>query len=112
MYILHVFFVVIGAIAYIPDVIRIGPAAFAMVAVMYIGVAITIFVGKLLKIELEQIIIGSQAAKGGPSTAVAVAMARNWPEMVPVGILTGLLGYAIGTYLGFAVAFLVKAIVF
>jgi len=107
-----VFFVVIGAIAYIPGVIRIGPAAFAMVAVMYIGVAITIFVGKLLKIELEQIIIGSQAAKGGPSTAVAAAMARNWPEMVPVGILTGLLGYAIGTYLGFAVAFLVKAIVF
>jgi uncharacterized membrane protein len=53
--------------------------------------------------------VASQAAVGGPSSALAVAVSREWRSLVLPGIIVGLLGYAIGNYLGVAMAGLVRA---
>ena len=39
-----------------------------------------------------------------------VAVAREWRGLVLPGIIMGLLGYAVGTYLGFGVAYLVRGL--
>ncbi len=103
------FFFTLGAISSVQEVLKLGPPVFVFVATV-VGVhAIFIIVGgKLLKADLPKLIVASQACIGGPSTACALAEANEWPHLVVPGILMGVLGYAIGNYLGFAIAFLLQ----
>ena len=64
--------------------------------------------GRLLRMDLGSLAVASQAAVGGPSSALAVAVSREWKGLVLPGIIVGLLGYALGTYLGFGVAYLLR----
>jgi uncharacterized membrane protein len=52
----------------------------------------------------------SQAAVGGRSTAMAVASASGHKELALPGVAVGVLGYALGNYAGFAIAYLVRGI--
>ena len=55
---------------------------------------------------LVESLVASQAAIGGPSTALALATSLNRPALAMPGVAIGLLGYLIGTYLGlFSVPF-------
>ncbi len=108
---LHLFFAVIGIRSLISAMIAIGPAVFLYTLVV-VGVhGIFLFgVGRLLmKGSLPMIAVVSQAAVGGPSTALAVAVARGWPALTLPGIAVGLLGYALGNYAGYGIAYLVRA---
>jgi uncharacterized membrane protein len=40
---------------------------------------------------------------------LAVAVSREWRGLILPGIIVGLLGYAVGNYLGFGVAFLLRS---
>ena len=66
--------------------------------------------GRLFRLDLGTLSVASQASVGGPASALAVAVAREWPGLVLPGIIMGLLGYAVGTYLGFGVAYLVRGL--
>ena len=55
--------------------------------------------------------VASQAAVGGPSSALALAMAREWPRLALPGVAVGLLGYAVGTYVGLGVAWLARTLI-
>ena len=55
---------------------------------------------------LVESLVASQAAIGGPSTALALATSLNRPALAMPGVAIGLLGYLIGTYLGLLSAFL------
>jgi len=67
-------------------------------------------VGKLLRLDLGTLAVASQAAVGGPSSALAVAISREWRHLVLPAVIVGLLGYAVGTYLGLGVGHLVRAL--
>lgn len=107
---LHLFFAVIGIRSLLGAMVRVGPEVFlyTLVVVGIHGIFLFI-VGRLLKGSLPMIAVVSQAAIGGPSTAMAVAISRRWPMLALPGVAVGLLGYAIGNYLGFAVAYIVRA---
>jgi uncharacterized membrane protein len=55
--------------------------------------------------------LASQSLIGGPSTAVALAQARGWKSGVSLGLIAGVLGYAIANYFGFGVYQLAARIV-
>ena len=59
-----------------------------------------LFVGKLFKFNLEEILIASNSNIGGPTTAAAMAIAKGWTPLVLPAILAGTLGYIIGNYFG------------
>jgi uncharacterized membrane protein len=65
-------------------------------------------IGRLARMDVGTLAVASQAAVGGPSSALAVAVSREWKGLVLPGIIVGLLGYALGNYLGFGVAYLVR----
>ncbi|WP_299768369.1 DUF819 family protein [uncultured Pseudoteredinibacter sp.] len=60
------------------------------------------------QLSLPELIIASNAAILGATTAPALAMARGWPALVTPGILVGVAGYIIGTPLGILVVSLLS----
>jgi uncharacterized membrane protein len=108
---LHLFFVVIGVRSLFRAMLQVGPEVFlyTLVVVAIHGIFL-FFVGRLLRGTLPMIAVASSAAIGGPSTAMAVAVSRGWPALALPGIAVGLLGYALGNYAGFGIAYLVRAI--
>ena len=53
-------------------------------------------------LAVQVLLTASNANVGGPATAAAMAAARGWPNMVRPAMLTGSLGYAVGTAIGIA----------
>jgi len=62
----------------------------------------------LLRLDVETTAVASQAAVGGPSTALALAVSRGWTHLQLPAVAVGLLGYAVGNYAGLAVAAVVR----
>ena len=107
---LHLFFVVIGIWSRVADIVAVGPAVFLYVLLVVAVHGVFVFgVGRLLRLDVGSLAVGSQAAVGGPASALAVAVARRWSGLVLPGVIVGLLGYALGTYVGLAVAHLARA---
>ena len=99
-----VFFASIAAGADIVAVITIAPKLIVFTAVLLCGHALVLlFVGRLLGLSLPELIIASNAAVLGATTAPALAAAKGWSHLVTPGVLVGVLGYALGTVVGTAV---------
>jgi uncharacterized membrane protein len=62
----------------------------------------------IFRIDRDTVIITSTAAIYGPAFIGPVANAIKNRDIIGLGITIGLLGYAIGTYLGMGMAFLLK----
>lgn len=106
---LHVFFVVIGIWSRVSEIIAVGAGVF-LYTVVVVGLH-GLFVyglGRALKFDVASLSVASQAAVGGPSSALAIAVSRGWPGLILPGIVVGLVGYAVGNYLGFSIAYLVR----
>ncbi|MFQ5679214.1 MAG: DUF819 family protein, partial [Gemmatimonadota bacterium] len=108
---LHLFFVLIGISSRLAEIFRVGPELlYLTAAVVGIHGVLVYGLGWLARMRVETLSVASQAAVGGPSTALGLAMARGWPQLAVPGIAVGLLGYALGTYAGFGVAALVRTL--
>ena len=106
---LHFFFVLIGILARGSEIAAVGLEVFLFTLIVVAVHGVFVFgVGKLLRLDIGSIAIASQAAVGGPSSALAVAISREWRHLVLPGVVMGLLGYAVGTYLGLGVAYLLR----
>lgn len=99
------FFFYMGAISSIAEIVRLGPTVFVFTAtIVAIHGAVILGVGWLRKGDMATIFIASQCNIGGPGTAVALAEANGWQHMIVPSILLGVLGYAIGNYVGIMLA--------
>lgn len=102
---LNLFFVVIGISSKLAEILAVGLEVFWFTALVVVVHGIVVFgVGKLLRLDALTLSIASQAAVGGASSALAVGLARRREDLALPGMMVGLLGYAVGTYLGLAVA--------
>jgi uncharacterized membrane protein len=108
---LHFFFVVIGAWSRVSEIIAVGVEVFFYTLVVIAVHGLVVFgMGRVARIDAGSLSVASQAAVGGPSSALAVAVSRGWPGLILPGIIVGLIGYAVGNYLGFGVAYLVRGL--
>ncbi len=106
---LHLFFIVIGAVSDVREVANAGPVLFVyMLAIIAIHALVVYGIGSLARLDLPTLTIASQAAIGGPGSALALGMAMKWNELVTPGIIVGIFGYGVGNYLGFATAYLLR----
>lgn len=108
---LHLFFVVIGIFSQVAEIVEVGVAIF-LFTLTVVGVhGLVVFAGgRAAGLDPETLSVASQAGVGGPSTALAVAVSREQAALVLPGVAVGLLGYAAGNYMGFAVAWLVRGL--
>ncbi|CAN7122468.1 unnamed protein product [Brassica rapa subsp. narinosa] len=108
---MQVFFTVIGASGNIWSVINTAPSIF-LFALVQIGthLAVILGVGKLLNVELRLLLLASNANVGGPTTAAGMATAKGWNSLIVPGILAGIFGISIATFIG--IGFGVKVLKF
>ncbi len=109
---LHFFFALIGIGSRVSEIVVVGPAVlYLMVIVVGVHGAVIYGVGRLVRTDVATLSVASQAAIGGPTTAMALAVARKWPALMLPGLAAGLIGYAVGNYAGFGIAYLVRSLV-
>ncbi len=107
---IYLFFFVIGVPASIGVLIRNAPILllFCMIIVL-VNMIFCFLGGKLLKFDLEDIILASNANIGGPTTAAGMAISQGWAKLIGPCMLVGTFGYVIGTWLGMLVGSLLGA---
>ena len=110
-YLLLLFLASNGAKSVVANIVAVGPSIFyfALGTIFIHGVFI-FGVGRLLKIDASILAVASQANVGGSSSALALASARGYGHLVLPGVAVGLLGYAVGNYLGFFVGNMMQGI--
>jgi uncharacterized membrane protein len=100
-----------GAMSVFANIVAIGPPIvyFAVITVLVHGLVI-FGVGSLVGLDLKTLAVASQANVGGPASAMALATARGYTDRLLPGVAVGLLGYAVGNYLGLAVAGMMRSV--
>jgi uncharacterized membrane protein len=98
-----VFFAAIAAGANVQAVITLAPILIVFTGVLLLvhGVSL-LLLGRLFKLSLPELIVASNAAILGATTAPALAAAKGWQHLIIPGVLVGVLGYALGTLVGTA----------
>jgi len=109
-YLIYLFLFVIGVPANIKTVITKSPLLLVFCFIMVVVNMLFCFIGaKLIKANLEDAIIASNANIGGPPTAAGMAISQGWAALVGPALLCGVLGYVVGNYLGTIVGVIVGA---
>ncbi|GAU32364.1 hypothetical protein TSUD_44070, partial [Trifolium subterraneum] len=65
-----------------------------------VHLALILGLGRLFRFDLKLLLIASNANVGGPTTACGMATAKGWTSLILPGILAGIFGIAIATFLG------------
>ncbi len=100
-YLLALFLFTMGLPADLVGVLTHAPLFFVFCGIIaVVNLAFTLAVGKLCKLQLEELLLAVNANLGGAPSAAAMAISAGWPRLVLPGILAGIWGYVIGTPLG------------
>jgi len=97
----QMFFACSGAAGSIKMVFEKAPALFAFSA-LQIGIhfATLMTIGRgIFRLPKRELYLASNANVGGPTTAAAMAQAKEWPKLVLPALLIGIFGYATATAL-------------
>lgn len=101
---MYIFFVAIGAGANISEVLGAALPIIAFIIVMVlVHLCLLVLIGKFMKLDIAEVLIASNACILGPAPAAALAASKGWQPLVAPGILVGMLGYAIATFIGVAI---------
>lgn len=106
----YLFLAVIGAycdLASLVELGRIGGLLMLFVSIAVLVHGLVVFGGgALLRIKPEVMAVASSANIGGAATALPISSGLGRPDLLLPGILVGSLGSALGSYLGFAMVWL------
>ncbi len=110
-FLIFIFFVMIGLPASITKVITEAPVMILFCAIILLfNFLITFIIGKLLNYDLEVLVMAGVITSGGPMNGVAIAISKNWRNLVFPSLMLGVWGYVIGNYIGYLMGMLLKAI--
>ncbi len=108
----YLFLAVVGAFCEIAALADVGDKAvsiFGFTLLIIVIHGLVIFgIGRIFKLDWSLLAISSQANIGGASTALALSRSLKREDLLLPAILMGTVGAALGTYLGFFVAYLLQ----
>lgn len=108
LFLVLVFLAVVGAFCDVQALMQSGDLALTLLlwvtVIIFLHGGLLFLIGGLLKQDWAVVAMASNANVGGTATAAALAASLKRPDLRLPGILIGSVGNAVGTYLGFAVA--------
>jgi len=108
-YMLLVFALAMGSMANISELLAASSTLFWFCGFVVFGsILLHYLLAILFKVDRDTLIITSTAAIFGPPFIAPVAQAIGNREIIPIGIALGLIGFAVGNYLGMGLAFILK----
>lgn len=108
-YFLLIFALSIGVLADFSKIMTNSPPVFIYCAAVMTGAVFLHYImAAILRIDTDTVIITSTAAIFGPAFVGPVANSLQNRQIIVAGISTGMLGYAIGNYLGLGIAWLLQ----
>lgn len=108
-YMLLVFALAMGATANFKELIAASSVLFWFCGFVVAGsILLHYLLAFIFRVDRDTLIITSTAAIFGPAFIGPVANAIGNRELIAIGISLGLIGYAIGNYLGLGLAFVLK----
>ncbi|TNF30907.1 MAG: DUF819 family protein [Deltaproteobacteria bacterium] len=108
-YILYIFCVGLGSLCDLNQTISNAPHIFLFVSVTLVVAIVLHFIGAwLFKIDVDTALITNVAAVYGPAFVGPVARVLGNRQIVVSGLTCGLMGYAVGNYLGLGMAQLIR----
>ncbi len=106
---MYIFFVVIGAGADLGQVVgQAFPILMFILVMVVVHLVLLVALGRLFRLDLAEVMIASNACILGPAPAAALAASKGWKPLIAPGILVGLFGYAIATFIGVGLAALLS----
>jgi uncharacterized membrane protein len=110
-YAIHIFALAAGAMGDFSRVLQTSPWIFLIVGfAIFVSLIFHILLSRLFKLDVDIMMISSTAAICSPPFIGVVATAIGNRRVIAPGIAAGLLGYAMGNYLGIAVVQILRAI--
>ncbi len=108
-YLILIFCLAVSSMADLGSLLTTAPAAIGFVFIGTFGaLLIHLLLCSLFRIDTDTAIITSAAAILSPPFVPMVAAAIKNREVIITGVITGVMGWVIGTYLGIAVAYLLR----
>lgn len=105
LWMMYVFLAAIGASTNLADMLQVGPAVLGFyLIIMFFHFIFLVSLSKLFKFDVYEVIISSAANIMGPSVAAPMAASLGQKKLITPGILVGILGYVIGTFIGVSIA--------
>lgn len=105
LWMMYIFLAAIGASTNLADMLHVGPAVLGFyLIIMFIHFVFLVLLAKLFKLDVYEVIISSAANIMGPSVAAPMAASLGQKKLITPGILVGILGYVIGTFIGVSIA--------
>ena len=111
MYLILIFSIVVASMANVRDFSGITPGLFMYITMAVFGsLFIHVLLAKIFKVDADTVIITSTAMICSPPFVPVVAGAIKNKEVILTGLTIGIIGYAIGNYLGFLIANVLHAL--
>jgi len=113
MYIILVFSLIVGSMANLGQLVNINWSIMFFVNFVVFGTMLlhAVFC-KVFNIDTDTFLITSVSAVCSPPFVPVVAKALNNKEVILSGLTTGIIGYAIGNYLGIVFAYVFRAMIY
>jgi uncharacterized membrane protein len=109
LWMMYIFLAVIGAATNMQDIFGIGlNLLWFYLTIMLFHFVFMLALAKLFKLDVYEVVISSAANIMGPSVAAPMAASMGQKNLVTPGILVGILGYIIGTFIGVSIAMLLS----
>ncbi len=110
-FLIFIFFVMIGLPASISKVLFNAPFMLLFCAlILTINFLVTFLIGKWAGFTLEELALAAIVTSGGPMNGVAVAISKNWQNLIVPSLMLGIWGYVIGNYIGYVMGLILQAI--
>jgi uncharacterized membrane protein len=111
MYFILIFSVVVASMANFRRLMDISSSLFFYITLAVLGsLLLHAFLSWIFKVDADTLMIAHTALVCSPPFVPMVAGALRNREVIISGLTIGLVGYAIGNYLGFALAYILKAV--
>lgn len=106
---MYVFFATIGLGADLGSIAGAAiPILIFLVILVLVHIVLLAWLGARFRFTLAEMMIASSACILGPAAAAALAASKGWRHLVTSGMLVGVLGYAVATFIGITLTNLLR----